>query len=139
MGRLFFLEKVSEVGFGAVWTMIPERWHRRARKLIALLLMTLLASWDFRFEKPMQETSMLLLHLLGVPPDEEFQGRNIVDTRLLIMTDKELEQESKFTDLPGKLRVLMRHDVITMRDTGRLTPKLHAFLLFLRARLPYEI
>ena len=117
---------------------MPARLWPSARELIATLILMLMCSWDFRFEKPLSEIWLLLLLIVEAPNDVDDPTRRSVANRLLTMSDAELAKECKFTDLPQKLRLWKRGALEAMRDTGKCSCDLFTFILLYRARLPYQ-
>ncbi len=69
--------------FGVAFTLLPGHAHDQGRQLIALLLLTHLASWDWRFEQELDEMPLWMLHVLEFPNNEEAPIRKLISETLL--------------------------------------------------------
>ena len=136
--QLLFREHDEAEGFALVWGIIPHRMVNSARKLIATLVLVQLASWDFRFEKMCDSMACLLLRCLDSPNDVVDVRRRSIMSLLRDMPDNELDKHCRYTDLPRKIRVLLRDQIHFAADTGLCSEDLWTFLLIYRARLPYQ-
>ena len=137
-GEIAQLFTREHTDFQAAWELLPRNLHNDGRKLIASLLLVLLASWDFRFEKALDEMPILILRMVEHRHNAPAEIRKVIASRLLDTDEGELERQCLFTDLPRKLRAVYSNELRVARETGCCPPSLYAFLLLYRARLPYQ-
>eukprot|EP00959_Pyramimonas_sp_CCMP1952_P441629 9245712-Pyramimonas_sp.AAC.1 len=126
--------------FKPVWDTLPHHLFQRGRQLIVSLLLVLVASWDFRFEKVFDDIHFSIVAMLESEHDEPDDRRKVIARRLLETPDDKFDgvPSAMFTDVPLKLKRWYFDSLRVAQDAGRCPVPLYAFLLLYRARLPYQ-
>ena len=130
---------VGGVAADGAMAATKEFYAEQLSRLIATLVLVVMAQWQMRFTKKFKCMLYRLLLFPETLPSERDDRRAGIAKDLLDCTDDELRLDYHWTDIPLKLRELFYDEFIFVRDNFGLCPeRLYMVLLMLRARLPYE-
>ena len=126
--------------FKPVWDTLPAHLYQCGRQLVVSLILVLIASWDFRFDKVLDDIHFSIMAMLEKRHDEPDDRRKVIARQILETPDDSFDRvpNAMFTDVPMKLKHMYFDSLQIARDTGCCPAPLYVFLLLYRARLPYQ-
>ncbi|CAK0813601.1 unnamed protein product, partial [Prorocentrum cordatum] len=122
--------------WGALWHLVPDEEVPRARLLIVSLVLRALAGWRARVLERTESYPLRLLRALEDPSGAASELRKDIAYDLLRAQPGDLSALGG--DLALKVRDIFLYDWATMQISGECSPRLYAWLLVLRSKLPHD-
>eukprot|EP00959_Pyramimonas_sp_CCMP1952_P100233 2096159-Pyramimonas_sp.AAC.1 len=122
--------------WGAVWGLLPNHLHSKARLLIVSLVLRGAAEWHYRVYAGLRSYPLCLLRVLDYPKDARYDARqNLART---FLDESAVNLHSNTSDVSLKLRMAFRPEWEEMAASGQCPTVLWTWLVLFRAAIPID-
>ena len=120
--------------WGNVWDIVPQVLQPFATRLIVEVVLSIAASWQFRYTNMVNTSVMQLLLLVAKPPHITCERRQRLAQWVMHASDDDLFCPQ--SDIALKLRALYMNELTVVSESGMVPLNLFNFIALWRSGLP---